>query len=96
MPSSLSDTDPEAERVHLELLRAASPRQRLRLAFSLSRTVMSLARAGLARAFPEASPEEIGLHFVALNYGPELADRVREYLARSRTPADEPGRKRRP
>jgi hypothetical protein len=80
----LSDTDPEAERVHLELLRAASPSRRLRLAFSLSRTAMSLSRAGLARAFPGASPEEIGLRFVALNYGSELAEEVRSYLARSR------------
>ena len=91
----LSDTDPEAERVHIELLRAASPSKRLRLAFSLSRTAMSLARDGLARAFPGASPEEIGLRFVALNYGPELADEVRRHLARSREPAGEPSPQRR-
>jgi hypothetical protein len=95
VPSSPGDTDPEAARVQLELLRAASPGQRLRLAFSLSRTAMGLARAGLARAFPEASPEEIALRFVALNYGPELAHELREYVARTRA-ADEPGQDGRP
>jgi hypothetical protein len=86
------DTDPEAERVHLELLRAATPSRRLRLALSLSRTAMGLARASLARADPGASAEEIGLRFVALNYGPELADEVRFHLARSRQSAGSPGR----
>jgi len=37
----LTDTDPETGRVHLEMLRSASPHQRLRLALSLSGTVMS-------------------------------------------------------
>ena len=90
MERGLSDTDPEAERVQLELLRQASPSRRLQLALSLSRTAMSLSRAGLARAFPDASPEEIGLRFVALNYGPELAEEVRAYLARRREPAEAP------
>jgi hypothetical protein len=92
----LSDTDPEAERVHLELLRAASPSRRLRLALSFSRTAMSLARAGLARADPEASPEEIGLRFVALNYGPELAEEVRSHLAHCREEAKPTEPERRP
>jgi hypothetical protein len=77
----LSDTDPEAERVQLELLRTASPSRRLRLALSLSRTAMSLARDGLARGLPGASPEEVGLRFVALNYGRELSEEVRAALA---------------
>ena len=57
----LSDTDPETERVHLELLRRASPGKRLHLALSLSRSVMTLSRRGLAQRFPDASPEDIGL-----------------------------------
>ncbi len=85
MERGLSDTDPEAERVHLDLLRGASPARRLRLAFSLSRTAMSLSRGGLARAFPGASPEEVGLRFVALNYGPQLAEAARADLAARRS-----------
>lgn len=86
----LSDTAPDAEEVLVRLLRSASTSRRLRLALSLSRTTMSLARAGLARAHPGASPEEIALRFVALNYGADLAEEVRRHLARSRGPADEP------
>jgi hypothetical protein len=81
MGHGLSDTDPETERVHLELLRRASPARRIRLALSLSRTVMGLSRGGLARRMPDASPEEVGLRFVALHYGAALADDLRADLA---------------
>ena len=80
----LSDTDPEAARVQLELLRRASPGRRLALALSLSRTVLGLSRRGLARRMPRASEEEVGLRFVELHYGRELAQAVRETLARRR------------
>jgi hypothetical protein len=80
-----SDTDPETARVHRDLLRAAAPERRLRLAFSLSRTVMSLSRSGLARTLPGASPQEVGLRFVALHYGSQLADDVRADLAARQT-----------
>jgi len=46
---------------------------------------MSLSRGGLARSQPGVSPEEIALRFVALNYGPQLADDVRGYLAARRS-----------
>jgi hypothetical protein len=81
----LSDTDPETERVHLELMRRASPGQRIHLALSLSRTVMTLSRDGLARTFPDASPEEIGFRWLALHYGHDLAVEVRTGLAARRT-----------
>jgi hypothetical protein len=81
----LSDTDPEAERVQLELFRRASPGRRIRLALSLSRTVMGLSRSGLARRMPDASPEEVGLRFVALHYGSDLADDLRADLAARRS-----------
>jgi hypothetical protein len=77
----LSDTDPETERVHAEMLRAASPSRRLRPALSLSRTVIGLARDGIARRHPGASPEEIGLRFVELAYGAVLAGELRAHLA---------------
>jgi hypothetical protein len=76
----LSDTDPDTERVHVELLRASPPERRLRLALSWSRTTMSLAKAGLARRFPEASPHTVNLQFLALLYGAQLADEVRDHL----------------
>ena len=78
------DTDPEAARVQLELLRRASPARRLALALSLSRTVLGLSRRGIARRLPGAGEEEVGLRFVELHYGRELARAVREALARRR------------
>jgi hypothetical protein len=76
------DTDPEAARVQLELIRRASPAKRPSLALSLSRTVLGLSRRGLARRLQGASEQEAGLRFVELHYGRELAQAVREELAR--------------
>ena len=78
------DTDVEAERVQLALLRAATPSQRAGLAVSLTATAIALSRRALQRQSPGASEEEIGLRFVALNYGPELAVEVADYLRRLR------------
>ena len=45
---------------------------------------MELARTGLARGLPGASPEQVGLRFISLNYGPQLAEAVRAALDRTR------------
>ena len=79
-----TDTDPEAARVHMEILRRASPARRLRLALSLSRSVLALSREGIARRRPSATPEEVGLEFVRLHYGPELAGEVERHLRSAR------------
>lgn len=81
---SLSDTDPDAARVQLDLLRRASPAKRLSLALSLSRSVLGPSRRGLARRLPGASEEEVGLRFVERHYGRELAQELRLDLARRR------------
>jgi len=78
---TLSDTDPDSARVQLELFRQASPARRLGLALSLSESVLTLSRAGIARRMPDASPEERGLQFVALHYGTGLANELRAHLA---------------
>lgn len=80
----LTDTDPEVARVQMDLLRRASPARRLRLALSLSRSVIALSRGGIARRLPGASPEEVGLEFVRLHYGEALADEVRQRLRSGR------------
>lgn len=78
--TGLNDTSPDAERVQLELLRQATPERRAALALALSQHVAQLARAAIRRANPGASESEIDLQFVALQYGQELADRVRAHL----------------
>ena len=78
--TGLNDTSPDAERVHLELLRQATPERRATLALALSQEVAQLARAAIRRANPSASEIEIDLQYIAIQYGQDLADRVRNYL----------------
>ena len=80
MATPLSDTDPEAERVQIELLRRATLERRLRLALSLTESVIALSRSGLAAKMAGASERDLGLRFVELHYGPSLADELRGHL----------------
>jgi len=85
-----SDTDPEAERVQLDLLRAATPARRAALAISLTATTIGLSRRALERRSPEASAADIDLRFVELNDGGDvlgvlrisMGEIDREYLGR--------------
>ena len=78
------DTDPEAERAQTELLRRATVTRRVQLALSMSSSVIGLARNAIRRALPGAGEEEVGLRFVDLHYGPELAAELRHHLATRR------------
>ncbi len=80
MPDQSADTDPQAERVQLELLRAATVARRVALAFSLSETVIGLARRAIRRQSPDLTDENVSLRFVEIHYGYELAERLRAYL----------------
>jgi len=81
---ALSDTDPEAERVHLDLLRRAGATRRAAMALSLSAQVIDLARRQLRQSHPGASEEEVKLLFVERYYGQDLADDLRRFLATRR------------
>ena len=54
MKTQSADTSPEAERVRLALLRAASAARRLELVSALSRMVLQLSANGLRRTHPRA------------------------------------------
>jgi hypothetical protein len=71
------DTDPGTELKQIELLRGATVARRTALAFSLSETMIALARRAIQRANPQLSPQETLVRFVALHYDPELAERLR-------------------
>jgi hypothetical protein len=75
-----ADTDPEAERVQLELLRRTGPTRRAQMALRLSAAVIDLARGAIRRSAPDWSEEEVGLRFVELHYGRELAAGLRRDL----------------
>ena len=76
------DTSPEAERVQIELIRKASPAKRFAIMEAWSQFLIEANKLGIRRAHPNLSEEEIGLIFVANNYGQVLADRLRADLTR--------------
>jgi hypothetical protein len=75
------DTDPEAERVQIDLLRRAGAARRAQMSLALSAQVIGLARRAIRRSLPGATAAEAGLRFVELHYGPDLAADLRRYLA---------------
>ncbi len=86
MHARSADTDPEAEAVQIELLRRAGVARRAQLALSLTQTVVMLARRAIRRSLGDTSDEQVGLRFVELHYGADLAEEVRRYLAARRGP----------
>ena len=76
----LSDTHPDVERIQIELLRKATPEERLGMALSLTATVVNLSRQNIAELNPELSAQEFDLKCIEFYYGKTLAARVRYYL----------------
>ena len=82
MEGRSADTDADADRVQLDLLRRSSPERRLALALSLSSSVVGLSRRGLARVDPDASEQQLAVRWVRLSYGDELARELEGFLRR--------------
>jgi hypothetical protein len=82
-PPMLTDTHPEAAQVQLDLIRRASVAKRISMMRSLTATLVSLSRRGIAEANPGMSEQDVNLHWAEINYGKELADEVRDYLIRA-------------
>lgn len=70
-----AQSDPQAD-----LMRGAAPRERAALALRLSSQVIALSRRAIDRSFSDLSDAERRLKFVELQYGPELAQRLRVWL----------------
>ena len=84
MAEWLTDTSPDAERVQIELLRAATPERRFALLRSLTSTAIRLSREAIRAQSPALTDEEVRLRWAEIHYGHDLADRVRRYLAERR------------
>ncbi len=82
MRTQSSDTSPEAERVQIDLLRKAGEAGRFKMTLELMQDAINQSRQDIRSRYSDASEEELGLLFVEFNYGKELADRVRAYLAK--------------
>lgn len=80
MKTKSSDTHPEVERRHIELLQQAGPAKRLALTLSLCQSTLDISRQGLRRRYPDLSEQERALLLLELCHGKELARRVRIYL----------------
>ena len=82
MRTQAMDTSPEAERVQIELIRKASPAKRFTIMEAWSQFLIEANKQGIRKNRPDLSEEEVGLIFVANNYGRALADQLREDLSR--------------
>jgi hypothetical protein len=79
------DTSPKAEQVQIELLRSATPARRFALSQSMTSTALLMQQRALRALHPEAADGELRLLALALNYGDDLAARVRAHLEVGRT-----------
>ena len=77
---SSGDTHPQMEKIQISLIRKAGKAKRIMCLRSLSQTVIRLARRAIGRANPGYNQREIDLNFIGLNYGEDLASRLRAYL----------------
>ena len=80
MKTQSPDTSWEAEQVQIELLRKAGSTRRAQMALNLSETVMAMSLRAIRRRHPEWNEQQVGIAFVELHYGSELAASLKEYL----------------
>jgi hypothetical protein len=76
MSALFLDTQPQAERVQIELLRRAPPWRKLDIVGQLNQTVRTLALSGLRQRYPQATPQELRRRLADLLLGPSLASAV--------------------
>ncbi|MCP4203953.1 MAG: hypothetical protein GY769_18705 [bacterium] len=76
MPTQLSDTSPDAERVRLEVYRKMPPERKLELVEDANDTARALALAGLRLRYPDEPPERLHRRLFGLILGEELAERA--------------------
>jgi len=67
------DTDPETERVLVELLRSAPAWRKLEMVGQINEAVRILALSGLRSNYPDDSPERLRRRLADLLLGAELA-----------------------
>jgi hypothetical protein len=70
------DTDPEAERVQLEIYRRMPPWKKMQLVGDANATSRALVLAGIRSRHPDASEDEIRRRFLGIWLGEDLATEV--------------------
>lgn len=79
--NEIGDTCQEADAVLTQLILQQDPSKRLAAAVAASNRVARQCKNAILRANPGISSQEVGLRFIELNYGLELAANVRNFLA---------------
>ena len=72
----MSDTQPEALRVYLEIQRRLSPERKLTQVAEMFDAITALQTEEVRRLYPAASEREVFLRVTARRLGPELMDKV--------------------
>ena len=75
-PTLSPDTDPEAERVQIEIFRQMPAWRKIQLVDEANQLARQLALAGLRQRHPEAGPEELRRRLMGLFLGEEMATEV--------------------
>jgi hypothetical protein len=83
MKTQSPDTEKNAERVLIDLLRKKSVSEKFNQVRSLSRVLMRLSRRAITRSRKTQNETEADLPFVELNYDKALAERMKRYLQTS-------------
>jgi len=76
MSTLSADTSPEIEEFQIQWLRHMPSWRKMALMSDMSRTVQSLALAGLRQRYPDDTPDQRRRRLADLLLGPELAARV--------------------
>ncbi len=85
MRTQSEDTNPEMERIQIDLLRKASPAKLFGLVRSMSQAMIQASRRNIRKLHPDASEEELTLIFVELYYGKKVANLVRSQIEKRRS-----------
>lgn len=84
VPKPNIDTRSEADTVLTQLIQNQDPSERLAGAITASNRVAQQCKDAIVRAHPGISALEVSFRFIELNYGRELADNVRDFMAGNR------------
>ena len=76
MSTLSADTSPEIEEFQIQRLRHMPSWRKMALMSDMSRTVQTLALAGLRQRYPDDTPDQRRRRLADLLLGPELAARV--------------------
>jgi hypothetical protein len=68
-----SDTSPQAEAMLIQLMRQATPWQKMQMVAELNAAAPAMAMAGLRQRFPQADEATLRRHLADMLLGPELA-----------------------